>query len=321
MTNKIAIIGAGISGLTLATTLQEKGIDAQVFDKGRGVGGRMSSRRTDWGYIDHGTQYFSLSNNQLKEFIKIYGDVLKPWQGKFASWENGVFEKDDSPKIKYVPDKAMNNLCKFLGGDITVKLKTRICSIVKVDDSWTLRDEQNHCYGDFDGVIITAPPYQTANLLPDDCLFKAEIAQIKMFPCFSLMVIPETKINLPFTGVKFKHPILGWISDNDTKPHRGDGGAIVIQSNFTYAMAHLGDDREAIAGELLRATEQVLNVRFSSFKYYSLHLWRYALPQQSSDKGYFYDPQTGLGVCGDWCLSGKVEGAFLSARAIALKIN
>ncbi|AUC60452.1 Amine oxidase, flavin-containing [Cyanobacterium sp. HL-69] len=321
MTNKIAIIGAGISGLTLATKLQEKGVDVQVFDKGRGVGGRMSSRRTDWGYIDHGTQYFGLSNNEFQDFISIYGEVMQPWQGKFASWENGIFHEDKSSKIRYVPNEAMNRLCKYLSGDTTVKLETKIVSLTKNNDSWTLLDDHNHRYGDYDAVVITAPPSQTANLLPDDCTFKPDIAKIKMLPCFTLMVIPEKKVNLPFEGVKFSHPVLGWVSANDTKPNRGDGGAIVIQSNFTYAMDHVNDDREKISQDLLTQTEKVFDFKFSPFHYFSLHLWRYALPQQPNQQGYYYDAKTGLGICGDWCLSGKVEGAFLSASAIALKIK
>ncbi|MBE9221782.1 NAD(P)-binding protein [Cyanobacterium stanieri LEGE 03274] len=321
MSNKIAIIGAGISGLTLATKLQEKGVDVQVFDKGRGVGGRMSSRRTDWGYIDHGTQYFSLSNPQFEEFISIYGDVMQPWQGKFASWKQGNFQEDMSSKIRYVPHEAMNRLCKYLSNDTTVKLKTRIVSLSKNQNSWTLIDEKNHSYGDYDTVVITAPPSQTADLLPDDCVFKQEISHIEMLPCFSLMLIPQEKVNLPFEGVQFDHPILGWVSSNDTKPSRGDGGAIVIQSNFTYATEHLEDDRDKISQDLLTQTQAVFDLKFSSFHYQSLHLWRYALPKKSRQQGYYYDEDMGLGVCGDWCLSGKVEGAFLSASAIALKIK
>ncbi|MGY6530277.1 MAG: NAD(P)/FAD-dependent oxidoreductase [Cyanobacterium sp.] len=321
MTNKIAIIGAGISGLTLAAKLQEKGVDVQVFDKARGVGGRMSSRRTDWGYIDHGTQYFGLSNSQFQEFISIYGEVMQPWNGKFASWENGTFIEDKSAKIRYVPNEAMNRLCKYLSGDTTVKLKTRIVSISKNKDSWTLVDDNDHSYGDYDAVVITAPPSQTADLLPDDCTFKGEITEIKMLPCFTLMVIPKKTIPLPFDGVRFVHPVLGWVSANDTKPHRGDGGAIVIQSNFNYAMDHLDHDRESISQDLLTQTEEVFGLKFSAFHYNSLHLWRYALPERINERGYYYDAQAGLGVCGDWCLSGKVEGAFLSASAIALKIK
>jgi len=317
MTSKIAIIGAGISGLTIATKLQEKGIHVQVFDKGKGVGGRMSSRRTDWGYIDHGTQYFGLTNPEFHDFINIYGDILKPWQGSFAVWKDGNFQEIISDKIKYVPIKAMNNLCKYLGADITVKLETKICKLVRENQEWTLIDDNDHRYPGYDFVIVTAPPSQTANLLSSHTPVVQEIKNIEMLPCYSLMIIPCDRIKLPFDGVKIDHPVLGWISNNDSKPLREDKGAIVIQSNFNYAQNNLETDREEVSQVLLEATAQLFDLKFSSFKYKSLHLWRYAIPAQSQSKDYFYDQSNGLGVCGDWCSSGKVEGAFASANALA----
>ena len=60
---KIAIIGAGMAGLTCATRLSAAGHEVSVFDKGRGPGGRMASRRVEHGgetfRFDHGAQYFT----------------------------------------------------------------------------------------------------------------------------------------------------------------------------------------------------------------------------------------------------------------------
>lgn len=57
---KVAIIGAGMAGLTCAQDLAQCGMDVVVFDKGRGLGGRMATRRTDGSFqFDHGTQYLS----------------------------------------------------------------------------------------------------------------------------------------------------------------------------------------------------------------------------------------------------------------------
>ena len=55
-TPHIAVVGAGIAGLACATTLQQAGVQVSVFDKSRGAGGRMSTRRTDSWQCDHGAQ-------------------------------------------------------------------------------------------------------------------------------------------------------------------------------------------------------------------------------------------------------------------------
>jgi photolyase PhrII len=56
---RIAVIGAGISGLIAARTLQDYGLDVQLFEKSRGVSGRVSTRRTESFQYDHGAQYFT----------------------------------------------------------------------------------------------------------------------------------------------------------------------------------------------------------------------------------------------------------------------
>ncbi|AJI69041.1 NAD(P)-binding protein [Francisella tularensis] len=66
---KIAIIGAGIAGLTAAKILKDCA-QVIVFEKSRGVSGRMSTRYADPYYFDHGTQYFTAKSTDFKEFLK-----------------------------------------------------------------------------------------------------------------------------------------------------------------------------------------------------------------------------------------------------------
>ena len=53
-TQRIAVIGAGISGLSCATSLQQAGFEITVFDKSRGPSGRMSTRLGDGWQCDAG---------------------------------------------------------------------------------------------------------------------------------------------------------------------------------------------------------------------------------------------------------------------------
>jgi monoamine oxidase len=59
MTVPIAIIGAGIAGLAAANFLHKAAHVIHLFDKSRGSGGRMSSKRSDVGQLDLGAQYFT----------------------------------------------------------------------------------------------------------------------------------------------------------------------------------------------------------------------------------------------------------------------
>ena len=56
-TERIAVIGSGIAGLACARRLSDAGYAPILFDKGRGIGGRLATRRTpDGRQFDHGAQ-------------------------------------------------------------------------------------------------------------------------------------------------------------------------------------------------------------------------------------------------------------------------
>ena len=66
---RAAVIGAGLAGLRVAHRLAEAGAQVRVFEKARGAGGRMSTRRTDFGAFDHGAQYFTARDPRFREQV------------------------------------------------------------------------------------------------------------------------------------------------------------------------------------------------------------------------------------------------------------
>ena len=53
----VIIIGAGMAGLACARKLADAGITPVVLDKGRGIGGRVATRRVGDLQFDHGAQF------------------------------------------------------------------------------------------------------------------------------------------------------------------------------------------------------------------------------------------------------------------------
>ena len=82
---KIAIIGAGISGLTVAKELSKLN-EVTIFDKSRGVGGRMATKRIDDYHFDHGAQFFTAKSQEFKEFCnKAKNDkIIEEWNCDFV---------------------------------------------------------------------------------------------------------------------------------------------------------------------------------------------------------------------------------------------
>ena len=67
---KVLVVGAGISGCICARRLSDLGHEVTVVEKGRGVGGRMSTRRMNGARIDHGLNF-------LLYEITVYLDISK----------------------------------------------------------------------------------------------------------------------------------------------------------------------------------------------------------------------------------------------------
>ena len=318
MTTRVGIIGAGVAGLTLGHQWQNQGFAVEIFDKGRGVGGRTSSRRTEWGDLDHGAQYLTIRNPQFQEFIRTYlpADLLVPWTTNFARLEGDKISQEELAALRYVPCESMSNLCKYLAADLSVQTQTKI-SRLRREHNWVLEDSNGHHHGPFDLVVISAPPAQTAELLSHHSPLAQEIAQIEMWPCWTLMLITENQVSLPFGGIKCQHPILGWLALNHSKPGRGQLTSIIVQANWQWSVENLDQPRGVVGDILRQAAEQILAVNFRAVKYQSAHLWRYAAPKNVARQPYFWDQINHLAAIGDWCVAGKVEGAFLSALSLA----
>ena len=82
---RVAIIGAGIAGLACARRLHDAGIEATLFDKSRGLGGRLATRRADTGTpgvaFDHGATHFTARSEGFTR-------LLAAWEkaGLAARW-------------------------------------------------------------------------------------------------------------------------------------------------------------------------------------------------------------------------------------------
>ncbi len=85
MSVSVAVIGAGMAGLAAARILSEAGVRCTLFDKSRGVGGRMSTRRAGDLQFDHGAQYFSAKGNRFQSLWALGAT------GVAAEWFPGAF--------------------------------------------------------------------------------------------------------------------------------------------------------------------------------------------------------------------------------------
>ncbi|MDA7704940.1 FAD-dependent oxidoreductase [Rickettsiales bacterium] len=322
---KIAIIGAGISGLTIAQKLAQKN-EVIIFDKSRGIGGRMATRRADNFHFDHGAQFFTAKSEQFQEFCQnAYREgVIDIWNARFAEIiGHNIARKwrfDNKQQPHYIAVPQMNNLCKFMAKNLDLRLKEQIIDIEFINQKWSLKTKEKE-FIDFDYLILAIPSHQAVNLLPRKFIDFDIVQKIEMLPCFSLMIGLKEKLNLDFDAALVKESIISWISVNNSKKGRPDDFALLVNSSNDWAKDNLEGDLDLIQEKLLDELQKITKFNRENIEYINIHRWRYANANFREAQKSLFDDNLNLGICGDYFLAGRVENGFLSALDLYNKIT
>lgn len=318
---EIAVIGAGLSALTLAQQLKDVA-NITIFEKSRGVGGRMSTRYADPYKFDHGAQFFTVRSIEFKDFLSGAKDdsIVQEWTPKICHVDKvGALSKTSWDEAHYVACPNMNSLCKYLAEDMNVQVNTCIDEIRAAEGGkWQLRDDQQQDRGTYDFVISTAPAEQSLELLASHSQSFEALFQIEMQPCFSVMLGFEQSLQDNFDVALFEGHDVSWIACNNSKPGRTDDEAYVIHSSAEFAQAHHNHDKQKILEHLIKSASDALDLDFSTASLKQIHFWKYARPAKDmTGKPYILDADKKLAVCGDGFVSGRVESAFISALELS----
>jgi renalase len=190
---KIAVIGAGIAGITCARTLAQAGHSVHVFEKSKGLSGRMSTRRTPFGSFDHGAQYFTVRDPR---FLK----ALSTAPQQVAIWKQGR-EKNTAmvgqPGMSAVVGAWAYPLQHDQSGKHIVDLEALVQAIepdAVQKKKWQIRtqgpNDTHHVDGGFDAVVLAIPSVQAHALLAASGLdaIAKPIMKVEVAPCWTMML-------------------------------------------------------------------------------------------------------------------------------------
>lgn len=316
-TSRVAIIGAGMAGLSCARQLTEKGLKPVVFEKSRGLGGRIATRRVDdFLSFDHGAQYVTARSDAFQSLIQSMKAA-----GAASLWcpNGGTASGGDWT----VGAPGMSSLVKPLADGIEILRGTRVTGLQHEGSGWHVETDASGKMPAFDAVICTVPAPQARDLLAPCLPALAEtLAGVSMAPCWTLMVDFDSRIEPGFDVRRDKAEDLSWIARNGSKPRRmNDRDAWVAQASPDWSAANLERDRDEIAPTMLEMLEKTLGIALPATGYLAAHRWRYALTTAPLGEPYLRSDDGTLYVGGDWCLGARVEYAFESGHAIADALN
>lgn len=302
---KIAIIGSGMSGLACAAGLAKAGLTPTLFDKGRGIGGRMATRRAEGGLqFDHGAQIISSQDEDFRAFL----DTAKA-AGHVDDWTTGT--GDSQP----VGTPGMTALAKFLAQGLDVQQGTEISTVARTSEGWELTGD--HQLGTFDRVVCTAPVPQTIKLVGHS--LTDPIDQVSYAPSLTLMVALHRPLVAPDTQ-SVPTDALAWIAHDSAKPGRQTQNCWVAQASTDWSATHLELTKGEIATLMLDLFLTRYGLDATDVAYSTAHRWRYAKVTEPLGQSFVKSSDGTLYAGGDWCLGPHIEHAWQSGTAIAKDI-
>jgi renalase len=299
---RIAIVGAGMAGLTCAEALRDAGLDVALFDKGRAAGGRMSTRRlaTTAGEasFDHGAQYFTVRDPAFRARVEQWHAA-----GQAAPW---AAAGDDA----WVGSPGMNAPVKQLAEAARVHWSVQIDRLSRDGEGWRIADQE------YDIALVATPAEQAGPLLePWAPAFAAKAAETRSAPCWTVMAAFAEP--LPFAAdVLREHGPIGWAARNSSKPGRSGPESWVVQAGADWSGQHLEEPPAAIVAPMLDALAERAGCPLPAPLTAIAHRWRFAKSGSAGD-ALLWSASLRLGACGDWLIGPRVEAAWLSGHKLA----
>jgi predicted NAD/FAD-dependent oxidoreductase len=298
------------------------GYPVAVFDKGRRPGGRVGTRRVEGFAFDHGAQYFTTDTAKFRTTIATarQSGAIAPWGGKIVALSNGTVPTVDDDLRRWVGVPGMSTLAQHLSASLDIRCGYRIAEVVRKGNDWRLVAEDGSTVAEADLVVVAVPPPQAHSLLSGSPDLACRAAAASLAPCWAVMLGFDEPLSLPFDGAFIDGGPPAWIARDRSKPGREGSETWVLHASPSWSREHLEADRGAVSEDLLRAFRLAAGRKAPQPAYAAAHRWRYARVEASLEKACLYDPNLRIGACGDWCLGGKIEAAFLSGRAMAQRI-
>ena len=329
---EIAVIGAGIAGLTCARQLQQAGKSVVLIDKSRGLGGRLATRRLAGTHADHGVCYLQPKGDLFRQWIAelVAAGILRVWtEGIHSLSADGILQ----PRTKFAPYYAAplgaTSIAKYLGRDLEIIGDKLITAIDPISHGWRLSSKDPEFDLTAEQVVFATPPAQALVIakqaIDPTCIqqlsniqFSRSITAIAVYPTTNQTATAA----ITWQGIQcIEHPTLAWIGLDSSKQLNPTQPVLVIQSSAAFAEQYFDAPDLAIVGQKLLDAIVPLIPTLTTPELIQVHRWGYAFAQNPASVQFLTAQTTApLYFCGDWCGGNRVESAYLSGMAVADRV-
>lgn len=280
-----------MAGLTAARHLVQYGHTVTLLDKGRGVGGRMATRRmtdaTPPARADHGIPYVT---PQTPEFHQLLDQLVR--EGVMTQWP--LCGPDNTAAVTgYAGTEGMNVVAKHLTDGLTVHTGETVVRIGTRSSGWQIETQSENLYR-ADNLLITMPAPQALSLLRRSGLTLPDadlnvLQQITYQPCIAVLALLNQPNPIAAPGVVIP-------TDETTLPTGFDGWTMLIDNGqkgvselpTVTVLLNAEDSQTDFENDLTAVGQRVLAglthwIPAGAIELVQVHRWRFSLPATQAD--------------------------------------
>ena len=312
MAPSVAVVGAGIGGVSAARALQSRGVDVVLLDRGHRVGGRMAARTMrgtalpyDGRLVDVGAAYLTVDAPEFVEVVSgwVAAGLARPWTDTFLTATLDGVDGSTTGPMRYAAPGGLRSLVEDLAADLTTVVNPRDVASVERSGDGVLVDGER-----FDAAVLAMPDPQARDLLALDDPLRFRLGDLEWLPVLSLTAAYAAHRWPDLDGVFVNdNELISFVAEDGRR--RGDGAPVlVVQSQPELAARHL-DDPAGAAPEMLEVLRRVLDV--PSPAWHEVKRWSLARPAHSREDAFAL--VDGIGACGDsWGARPRIQTAWMS---------
>ncbi len=339
----VAVVGAGLAGITCAQQLVQSGLQVVVVEKSRGLGGRLATRRLPETCADHGVRYLAAQGDLTAALIEklVPQGILQPWSKailRHSTSEQITEQKSElQPELYYAAPAGLTAVAKYLAADLEIWRSQRVQAINSTSAEWQLELEATDAEARSlaaRSIVLAIPAPQALMLLEplaqqgfSEVLIQ-QVRSVEFDPCLTVIAtyVAEQQrelADLPWQAVQFvDSPELAWLSCESTKRSSPALTAVIAQSTAAFAAQQFeAPDLQTVGRQLLSRVTNLIPWLDQPIDL-QVHRWRYAFVKRGlTDRCLATREPLPLVCSGDWCGGNQIEDALKSGLAAANQIQ
>lgn len=319
----VAIIGAGLAGLTCGSALRGLVSDIKIFEKSVFPGGRVSRFLAGDNEFNHGAQFFTVNNPLFWNIVSAWQTegVVRSWDGWVVELQQGQIINSDLATQRFIGVPRMQMIAENMAQRCNLATSTNISELEpQSEGGWRLFNERGDYQGVYDIVIIATAAHQVSELcrsVPEICNLAEDV---DMTVCWSGMMAFERRLNIPYDAAFVLDSPLSWISRYQSTQSEDGADCWVLHASPEWSQQYAASFRGRVMHALLDAFWEATDLEPKKPASASVHCWKHAAPINPISEDSLFVESQAIGACGDWCTAPRIEGAVLSGFSMADRV-